>query len=290
MIIDYTIDALIDNIKIISSVPSSQNLFSKDKFVKLANNQLFSKMVPYIMSFRSDYFLTEKEMKLSSLEDGTFKLPIDSIGLKLKDIYIKNIKTPLPYLSINEIKHTNRKGYYIRGNEVVINRYQDINSDYTLKVAYYRRPNYLVSSSVCGKVLSIIEGSNQLVLNLFPNYEVGTKLCCISSEPGFDIKYSDTSLLAIDGFTITLEDISKIKIGDWICLDNTSPIPQIPVETMPLFEQMIVIKIMEAMNDRHGLENAKADYQDMEKQVRMTLFPRVDDSYKKVLPNYSRSF
>lgn len=290
MIIDYTIDALIDNIKIISSVPSSQNLFSKDKFIKLANNQLFSKMVPYIMSFRSDYFLTEKEMKLSSLEDGTFKLPIDSIGLKLKDIYIQDVKTPLPYLSISEIKHTNRKGYYIKGNEVVINRYQDINSDYTLKISYYRRPNYLVSSSVCGKVQSIIPGSNQLVLNLFPNYSVGTKLCCISSEPGFDIKYTDTSLLAIDGFTITLEDISKIQVGDWVCLDNTSPIPQIPVETMPLFEQMIVIKIMEAMNDRHGLENAKADFQDMEKQVRMTLFPRVDDSYKKVLPNYSRSF
>lgn len=291
MIIDYTIDYLIDNIKLISSVPSSQNLFSKEKFVKLANNQLFSKMVPYIMSFRSDYFMVEKEIELSSLEDGSFKIPSDAIGLKLKDIYIKNNKVePLPYLSISEIKHSYRKGYYIKGDEVVIHRYNDIPSTNVLKVSYYRRPNYLVSSSSCGQVQSVIEGSNQVVLNLFPNYGVGTKLCCISSQAGFDTKYSDTPLLAIDGFVITLEDVSKIEVGDWICLDNTSPIPQIPVEAMPLFEQMIVIKIMEAMNDRHGLENAKADYEDMEKQVRMTLFPRVDDSYKKVLPAYYRGF
>ena len=290
MIIDYTIDALIDNIKLISSVPSSQNLFSKEKFVKLANNQLFSKMVPFIMSFRSDYFMVEKEVPMNSLDNGTFKIPADSIGLKLKDIFIKDVHTPLPYLSIEEIKHTNRKGYYIRGNDVVIHRYKDVPSTYVLKVVYYRRPNYLVSNSQCGQVRAVFPATNQLALNLFPNYSVGTKLCCISSQAGFDTKFSDSALLDINGFNITVEDVSKVEVGDWVCLDNTAPIPQIPVETIPLFEQMIVIKIMEAMNDRHGLENAKADYDQMEKQVRMTLFPRVDDEYKKVLPNYARFF
>ena len=99
MIIDYTIDALIDNIKLISSTPSSQNLFSKEKFIKLANNQLFSKLVPFIMSFRADYFLVEKEIPVSSI-DGTFKVPQDAIGLKIRDLFIKESKKPLPYLQI----------------------------------------------------------------------------------------------------------------------------------------------------------------------------------------------
>ena len=290
MIIDYTIDSLIDNIKLISSTPSSQNLFSKDKFIKLANNQLFSKMVPYIMSFRSDYFLVEKEIPVSSLVEGTFKIPYDSIGLKIKDLSIKGTTTTLPYLSVKEIKHTNHKGYYIRGNSIVINRYSDLPQNAILKIAYYKRPNYLVSNASCGQVISVIEATNQLVLNSFPNYSVGSELCCVSSKAGFDLKFEDYPLEAIDGFNITVQDVSNVEVGDWIARDNCSPIPQIPVETMPLFEQMIVIKIMESMNDRHGLENAKADYEDMEKQVRMTLFPRVDDSYKKVLPAYSRGF
>ena len=133
-------------------------------------------------------------------------------------------------------------------------------------------------------------GSNQLLLNQFPNYPVGTKLCCVSAEAGFDTVFDDSSLLSIGSLTIEVEDVTGVKVGDWISQSNTSPIPQIPVSTIPLFEQMIVIKIMETMNDRQGLENAKADYYEMEKQVRMTLFPRVDSSYKKALPNYTRGF
>ena len=289
MIIDYTIDALIDNIKLISSTPSSQNLFSKEKFIKLANNQLFSKLVPFIMSFRSDYFLVEKEIPVSSI-DGSFKIPQDAIGLKIRDLYVKESRKELPYLQIEEIKTLDRLGYFIKGNEIVIHKFKDIPSQNTLKLSYYRRPNYLVSNSECGQVRSIFPETNQLVLSLFPNYAVGTKLCCISSSAGFDLKFDDYSLEAIDGFTITVEDVSKVEIGDWVAQSNCSPIPQVPVATLPLFEQMIVVKIMESMNDRQGLENAKADYYDMEKQVRMALFPRVDSSYKKALPDFTRGF
>lgn len=289
MIIDYTIDSLIDNIKLISSTPSSQNLFSKQKFIKLANNQLFSKLVPYILSFRSDYFLVEKEIDASSI-NGSFKIPQDAIGLKISDLFVKGTNKQLPYLQLEELKTTNQLGYYIRGNEIVINKFEQIPSSNKLNLSYYRRPNYLVSNSECGQVRSIIPETNQLVLNLFPNYAVGTKLCCISSEAGFDIIFDNYELEAIDGFTITVEDVSKVSVGDWIAQSNCSPIPQIPIATMPLFEQMIVIKIMESMNDRQGLENAKADYEDMEKQVRMTLFPRVDASYKKAIPSFTRGF
>lgn len=289
MIIDYTIDALIDNIKLISSTPSSQNLFSKEKFIRLANNQLFSKLVPFIMSFRSDYFLVEKEIPVSSI-DGSFKIPQDAIGLKIRDLVIKESRKNVPYFQIEELKTLNTFGYYIRGNEIVIHKFKDIPSYYTFKLSYYRRPNYLVSNSECGQVRSIYPATNQLVLSLFPNYSVGTKLCCVSAEAGFDLVFSDYELEAIDGFTITVEDVSKVKVGDWVAQDNCSPIPQVPVATIPLFEQMIVIKIMEAMNDRQGLENAKADYDEMEKQVRMTLYPRVDSSYNKALPDFTRGF
>lgn len=289
MIIDYTIDALLDNIKLISSTPSSQNLFSKDKFIRLANNQLFSKLVPWIMSFRSDYFLKEVELEVSSLK-GSFKIPQDAIGLKIRDLFIKESNHRLPYLQLEELKTTNGLGYYIRGNEIVINKFDQIPSSNKLVLSYYRRPNYLISATKCGQVKNVNTGSNELLLNHFPNYPIGTKLCCVSSEAGFDLVFDDSSLLSIGGFTIGIDDVSNVKIGDWVCQSNTSPIPQIPVSTMPLFEQMIVIKIMESMNDRQGLENAKADYQEMEKQTRMTLFPRVDSSYKKALPNFDRGF
>ena len=289
MIIDYTIDALIDNIKLISSTPSSQNLFSKEKFIKLANNQLFSKLVPFIMSFRSDYFLVEKDIPVSSI-DGSFKIPQDAIGLKIRDLFIKESKKPLPYLQIEELKTIDAMGYYIRGNDIVINKFKDIPTFNTLKLSYYRRPNYLVSTSECGQVRSVNSVANQLLLNQFPNYAPGTKVCCVSADPGFDLVFDDSELLANGGLTITVEDVTGVKVGDWVAQSNCSPIPQVPVATIPLFEQMIVVKIMEAMNDRQGLENAKADYNEMEKQVRLTLFPRVDSSYKKALPNFNRGF
>lgn len=289
MIIDYTIDTLIDNIKLISSTPSSQNLFSNEKFIRLANNQLFSKLVPFIMSFRADYFLKEVELDVSSLE-GKFKIPQDAIGLKIRDLYIKDSKKRIPYLQIEELKTNNGLGYYIRGNEIIINKFDQIPTTNKLLLSYYRRPNYLVSTSQCGQVKVVNSGSNQLLLNQFPNYPVGTKLCCVSAEAGFDTVFDDSSLLSIGSLTIEVEDVTGVKVGDWIAESNCSPIPQIPVSTIPLFEQMIVIKIMETMNDRQGLENAKADYYEMEKQVRMTLFPRVDSSYKKALPNFTRGF
>lgn len=290
MIIDYTIDKLIENVKLISSVPSSQNLFSKEKFIQLANNQLFSKLVPFILSFRADYFMTEKEIPISSLKNGSFKIPQDAIGMKIKDLLLKGTTTVIPYLSTEELKTTNPKGYYIRGNDIVINKFDDIPLSGVLKVVYYKRPNYLVSSSECGQVRTVNPLTNNLVLNLFPNYSVGTELCCVSGQPGFDLKFENSPMLAISGFTITVDDVSNVEVGDWVAPNNCSPIPQVPVACLPLFEQMIVIKVMETMNDRHGLENAKADYDQMEKQVRMTLFPRVDDSYKKIIPSYARGF
>lgn len=290
MIIGYTIDELIDDIKLISSTPSSQNLFSKEKFIRLANNQLFSKLLPFIMSFRSDYFLTQDEIPISSIVDNKIKIPVNAVGLKLKDITVKEKKVIIPYIQYEEVKRINPVGYYILGNNICFNRLETISSQDTLVISYYRRPNYLVSSTECGKVKSVIPATNQLVLESFPIYNVGTEVCCVSATAGFDLKIISTPLLAVNGYTIDIEDVSGINVGDWIAPSNCSPIPQVPVETFPLFEQMIVIKIMETMNDRQGLENAKVDFDVMKKETEKVLYPRVDSSLKTVILPIDRGF
>lgn len=290
MIIGYTIDDLINDIKLISSTPSSQNLFSKEKFIKLANNQLFSKLVPFIMSFRSDYFLVQDEIPVSSIADYKIKIPSNAIGLKIKDIVVKNREVVLPYIQYEEIKRTNPVGYYILGDNICFNRLETLASSDILVLSYYRRPNYLVSTSDCGKVKTVLPNSNQLVLESAPIYPVGYEVCCVSSVAGFDLKIKSTPLLAVNGYTIDIEDVSNVDVGDWVAPSNCSPIPQVPVETFPLFEQMIVIKVMETMNDRQGLENAKADFEDMRKETQKVLFPRVDSSIKTVILPNDRGF
>ena len=290
MIIGYTIDELIDDIKLISSTPSSQNLFSKEKFIRLANNQLFSKLLPFIMSFRSDYFLTQDEIPISSIVDNKIKIPVNAVGLKLRDITVKEKRVVIPYIQYEEVKRINPVGYYILGNSICFNRLETISFDDTLVISYYRRPNYLVSSTECGKVKTVNTNSNQLVLESFPNYSAGKEICCVSATAGFDLKIVSTPLLAVNGYTIDIEDVSGINVGDWIAPSNCSPIPQVPVETFPLFEQMIVIKIMETMNDRQGLENAKVDFDVMQKETEKVLYPRVDSSLKTVILPIDRGF
>lgn len=294
----YTLDSLINNIKIRGTIPSSQQMFTDTRFAALATDEMQTTIVPQIMACREDFFLTYEDVAIDQ-NQRTYAIPERAIGSKLKDLVI--VTNPdssvesfysLPRLSIDEISGgtgpytgcINSSGYYIQGNDVVI--WPSTQPGGTLRKYYFRRANYLVPESDAGQIQSINILTNEVVLGNVPNtWTMGTELTVISSKPGFTVRVESTPILTVSSPTIGFTSVEGFEVGDWVSLTGYSPVIMLPVEAQAVLAQAVTVKCLEALGDSNGMQIAEKKLKDLQESMFNTLTPRVDSSPKKCTSN-----
>jgi len=277
----YTVDDLIEDIRIRGAIPNSQSLFTPARFVSLMTGEMQTLVVPQIMSVREDYFLTYEDQPITS--SLLYDMPEDAIGSKLSNVYIvdssgqENVKM---VLGENRIYSLGANQFYLQNNQV---RIGEGNTSQTLRMYYYRRANNLVPNIQAGQVTTVNALTNTLVLSNVPTaWTTGTLVSVIKGRPGFEAKYESTAIVSVSSPTIGLASVANIVVGDWIALTKQSPIPQLPVEAFPLLAQAVVVKCMEAMGDQNGMRSAEAKLQQIQGDMFTMLNPRVDGSPRKI--------
>ena len=84
------------------------------------------------------------------------------------------------------------------------------------------------------------------------------------------------------------EDIEKwldsINEGDYVCIAEESPVPNIPTEMHPVLAQLTAVHILEAMGDTEALGNAQRRLDTMTKSVMSLVDDRVELAPKKIRP------
>jgi len=292
MAADYTTAGLVAAIKRRGSIPTNQQLFSDNDFIALANDELQSSIVPMLMAVREDYFITSKDVAVSSSQGtpATVPIPSDAVGQKLTAVSWVDGSgnlTNVPRLTMEEVSgnfmdYTQSSGFYVKGNNIVL--FPNLNNGTgTIRLSYVKRPLHLVATTQAGRIRSINTNTNEVTLSNLPSsWVTGDLINVVSQLQPFDTIASSIVINGISSPTIVVSDITNLEVGMWIALDGNSPIPQIPVEAHITLAQATTVKCLEALGDREGMQAAEAKLKQNKEDLLTMITPRVDASPKKV--------
>ena len=296
---DFTTTGLIDTIRILASVPNNQQLSSDDAtLLNLLNFELSNSIVPQLMAVREEYFVDNYDFEtyfnnVTGYWQDSYEFPENAIGMKLRDFVQlvpgPGIQTPplerfVPRISPEDVagnrfnsSATISSGisFYVRNDSVVL--YPCPTQIIPLRMKYFRGPNFLVSTSEAGQVVSINTAANSVVLtNLPSDWSIGQTVDVIQPYQGFNFDAQDVAITAISNPTLSLASVSGIKVGDWVALQGNSPIPQIPAAAQAVLAQAVVIKLLESLKDADGVKIAQAKYNELFKALEFMITPRID--------------
>lgn len=296
--IDYTTAGMISSVKRRAMLPDSQQLYGDDEICAILSEEMYSDIVPLIMAIREEYLVHYYDQAIDT-SVSSYLLPERATGMKLRDAVLltsDSKEVSLPRINPDVVKHQAylgsyslyifRRGFHFVDNSVVL--FPDASSlgNYSLRMKYFRRPNYLTTTTKAGYITVLDTAQNQVTLNRLPSsWTVSTTFDFIKAKPPFVSRGDDKTITSIDTVNkiLTFSSLpSDIAVGDWVCDSGTSPIAQLPYEVFCILEQRAVVKILEGMNS-DGLSEAKDVYKDMVSKFQALVSPRADGSPKRIV-------
>lgn len=293
MAVNYTTTKLVEAIRRRGSIPSSQQLFSTNDFIALANDEMETVIIPNIMSVREEYFVGYEDVSVTaSNTPQEISIPSDAIGQKLRDLCWVDDNgqlSSIPRLELEQASGTQyldpmisqSYGFMIRANKIVL--YPGNSGTGTLRIYYYKRPLELTNTSECGQVTEINTNTNEVTLTFLPSdWTTSDTVNVIGQSQPFETKVTSVQITNVSFPVVTLASVDNIAVGDWVALEGYSPIPQIPVEAHKVLAQATVVKCMEAMGDREGMQAAQGKLKKNITDMFKLISPRVDGAPKKI--------
>jgi hypothetical protein len=301
--LDPTTAGLINTIRILASVPNNQQLSSDDAtLINLLNFEMTNSLVPQMMAVKEEYFVTNYDfnnyVKSNGVWQDSYELPPNAIGMKLRDLVqlstqgatLPPLESFVPRISPEDVAGSRFTGsysgnammsFYMKGNNVIL--YPCPTSVITLRMKYFKVPNYLVSTSECGQIVSINPISKTVVLTNIPSdWSVGETVDVIQSYQGYDFDAQNVAITSISSPTLGLADVTGLQVGDWVALNGNSPIPQLPNCAQAVLAQAVVIKLLESLKDAEGVQIAQQKYNELFKAMEFMIVERCDGEVMKV--------
>jgi hypothetical protein len=292
--IDYTTTGLINLIQLNASIPNVQQRFSTDDLVAFINQELNNNLVPQIKSLNSELFVTYKDLQLVTGQ-ANYELPYQAIGDGLRlvtQVFLGDTTKQTEYqirrltqeeisaywngLTLLPVANNQVYGYYIQGNEIVFYPAPTNPVPQIVRLRYFRQPNNLVAVNYAGQITSINTSTNTVTLNNVPiNWDIGTSICVIQNLPSFNTLIEATPILNISTPSVQIADVTGLNVGDWVCLEGDSVIPQIPYSAFGVLVQAVVVKLLAAIKDTTGLQIASSILKKLYEQMNKSLQPRV---------------
>jgi hypothetical protein len=281
----YNTTTLVSNVQLIAHIPLSNATFLSPQIITLADRELQTSLVAQITSVREGYYLSYEDFDTAT--NGEYLIPSQAIGGSLEAIEIVDNSSIIPVNRVEQSEQFSTNvptattyGYYIRGNTIKV-----LPSDFSggLRVWFLRRPNALVATSACGSITAI--ASNVITVSSLPTtFVVGTTVDLCQDQPTFNVLSSPT-ITAISGTDVTLSAVpDDLAVFDWLCLQNQTPVPQVPVEFRPILEQRVAVKIYELQGYLDKMKAAESVLAKMEKDMFTLISPRVKSQTKLINP------
>lgn len=190
-----TSTSLIKDVKRRASLPGTQVTFTDEDFLAFANEELDLGVVPHILKYHEDYFLTQELLPLSE-NISRYEIPDRANGNKIRDVaYVDESgsifeMTRVAVEDISFYQYGNYgslfyplRAFTVIGNEIVLLPLQFPSVPRgNLLVYYYARPNELVTEDRAAKITSVDYNKGILKVNKIP--------AAFNTETVFDITSS----------------------------------------------------------------------------------------------------
>jgi hypothetical protein len=289
----YTSTYLLQSLKRRGLIPTSASTFAASDFYKVLDEEVQTFIVPLLLEVREEYLVAYEDESIVSGTDE-YDIPERAIAGKLRDVALSDGNGGFRPLSRFEPDHVDSLstsisgslGFYLRGNKVVLTGSP---ASGTLRFTYYQRPNRVVATDAVGEITAINTGTRVVTVSgsVPSTFTTSVTYDFVKGTPGFELRGKDLSASAVGASSVTFSATlpTDLAVGDFVCLANETPIPQVPVETHPLLAQRATATILHALGD----PKAKASYElaaDMEKRILKVLSPRVEGANRFVINRY----
>lgn len=275
-------------------MPLSQVTVTEQDILRYADEELQTNIVPLMLGIREEYFVNFKDFTVSPTKE--YEIPQRAIGLKLKDVTAKDSSGSEISLSqyALEDSHDSYGNYDLDTNSyaftLINNKVKTIgsfSSNVTVRLYYFERPSQLVLSSASAKIETIDRTNNSITVSSLPStFTVGAKVDLVKNTPGYETLLPDATISNIGGTQVDFSSSTSIpddlQVGDWLSLAEQAPVIQVPRDMYPLLSQLVVIRILEALNDP-GLAAAMRNMETMRANLLDLLSPRVEGESKKII-------
>lgn len=293
----YITDNLLPTLRLLPLMPSVQALFDDPNLLTIMTFEMTSKIIPLIDNQAEEYFITSDDIPYSTTQT-VFSIPPRALAGKLRAVSFVDAsenEVRIPRLRLEDImSNVNATGlainpalwgFYLRNNKVIL-YLSSVNGGSSsfkyLRLRYVRQPNALVLSSACGEVTAVA-GDVVTVDGIPSTFTTSETYDLIQNSPQmFDSLLDNGVVTAINTGAKTLTFAtgtvpSDLAVGDWVCLANQSPIPQIPYSPgFDLLLQLSAAKCLEIHGDTQGFNVAMSQASDMKNYFISVITPRVD--------------
>ncbi len=167
-----TTNKLIELIALKAALPLTQVTFTEDNFLSFINEQMDMHIIPHIKSFHEDYLIVTE---LIPTEPGVYRyaIPNRAVGNALRDVcYTEDNRgfSELTRIHTEDVSDFSHYGYlpkfYVEAGEIVL--HVDSVPTGFLRMAYYARPNEIVSENNAAVVTSISKNKGLVFVDKAP--------------------------------------------------------------------------------------------------------------------------
>ena len=296
-----TATKLVESVRKRAMIPTDTNVYTDESILEIINEEIDAGLLSTLLTLHEEYLVHYEDFQTVNGQTA-YPIPYRSVGNKLRGAALvcsSGSIYELSRISIdqlsdyrNDTRSFNRNVFYVENNYIKFADTQSLNSEY-IRMYYYLRPNKIVLEKYSGKITDINRTTGVITLSSFPSafsnlpqmdfvaYRTPNKLHSFDIQP----LASDVNTKTM---TFSVSDIpSELIVGDYLCNQEETPVPNIPTEMHPLLAQRAAVHILEALGDTEGLANAKAKLQQMELSINNIIDNRVESSPQKVTPRHS---
>jgi hypothetical protein len=277
----YTVTELLASIKRRSGMPTAQATYSTADLLAIANEQMLEYVVPLVLGVREDYWTRNDDQALT---DGqlAYRIPYRALMGKLREVSILDAESNvhnLPRLRLSDLEACTY-GFWLEGDRVWLagDSLKVTDLGVTLRLTFHLRPNQMIETSGATTVASFSATNRTITLTSPPAAYTGkTSWDIIRGKTPFETLAYDAAG-TLSGSTITFSASLPVDLaaGDYVCLTEQTPVPQIPVELHGLLAQKCALYILESKQMADKAAIAAKELGRLENDARTVLTPRVD--------------
>jgi hypothetical protein len=273
----YDTTYLLDMIAKKAAIPQNQSTFDNEEILEVASTAIAEQILPDLLKSRQDFLVVYDDITPTQKASDNYewiRIPYRSVGQS-----IISLCDPENDVEIDQTY------YWVEGNKVYI----DGNSLSEYRVRYHLRPSQLVETSSVGEIKSINRNTGEISVSSRPiGFTTALTYDFVKSAAGFDILARDltcSSFPSVTGMIFTVADIpDELAVGDYVCLSDQSPVPQIPIEWFPFLASYTAASLLESLGDVAAAQKIESKLGTLRSNALNMVSPRVQNKSKPIIP------
>lgn len=291
---------LIKSVRQRAMIPTDTSVYKDEDILDILNEELDAGLMSTLLVLHEEYLVNYVDIDFDADVDR-YVIPYRASGNKLREVSLvssSGFHYELSRIGLDQLSDykngtytTNNNVFYVENNYVVLA--SPHLSGEKVRMYYYLRPNSLVLEKHVGNVVDINRTTGVITLSNFPtDFATLSEMDFVAKRSPNKIYCYDKTPTAVNStlktITFNLADIpSELMVGDYLCMKEQTPVPNIPTEMHPLLAQRAAVFILEALGDTEGLTNAKAKLKQMEDSINNLIDDRVEGAPQKITPRHT---